>query len=358
MVIAQCRRRAQCSPLWAKPGQLDSLVIYGHRRTGKSSIVRNLRHFCRFPADTSTAMLNLQTVDWAQGLSDLCYAIAFALWEAAPHDLEEPCAEAYQEHPGPTLRALLAHRNQVRTPHRTILVLDEYELLDTHPPAAQGEEFVRLLRGFTQQYPWLTVALVGLHTLEERAASFYQAIFTWRPLKVGLMDEDAVADVLQVQDESFPLEYSLDAVRRAYAVTGGQPFLVQLLGDGLVQRFNRQLRQQLDPPSPTFTAADVDAVVDEPQFYQQGDAYFRGIWSQADEAPPGQHRLLQALAPHAEGLTIQALQDASGLDAETRAAALPALRRHDVVVCEEEPCRYRVELLRRWVAAGAVPSAV
>lgn len=77
-------------------------------------------------------------------------------------------------------------------------------------------------------------------------------------------------------------------------MTGGQPFLVQLLGDGLVQRFNRQLRQQLDPPSPTFTATDVDAVVDEPQFYQQGDAYFRGIWSQADEAPPSGGTMLSS----------------------------------------------------------------
>ncbi|HEY5871317.1 MAG TPA: hypothetical protein VI542_38065 [Candidatus Tectomicrobia bacterium] len=70
-------------------------------------------------------------------------------------------------------------------------------------------------------------------------------------------------------------------MRRAYDVTGGQPFLVQLLGDSLVQRFNQQLRQQLDPPLPTFAVADVDAVVDDPQLYQQGDAYFRGIWAQA-----------------------------------------------------------------------------
>jgi hypothetical protein len=349
---------AQIESMWSKPGQLDSLVIYGHRRTGKSSIVRNLRHFCTFTIDTSIAVLNLQTVDWSQGLSDLCYAIAFALWEAAPTYMDEPLPDLYERHPLATLRHLLAHLNQSQTPRRYILILDEYELLDAHLPAAMAEDFVTALRGFTQQYPWLVMALVGLHTLEERAASFYQAIFTWRPLKVGLMDADAVADVLQVQDDSFPLEYGLDAVRRSCDVTGGQPFLVQLLGDSLVQRFNRQLRQQLDPPSPTFTSADVDAVVADPQFYQQGNAYFRGIWAQAGEDPPGQHVLLQVLAPHAKGLDQTTLQQRSGLDPAPCSAALAALSRHDVIVCQEGMCRYSVELMRRWVASGAATTEI
>ena len=30
----------QIASFWAKPGQRDSLVIYGHRRMGKSSIAR------------------------------------------------------------------------------------------------------------------------------------------------------------------------------------------------------------------------------------------------------------------------------------------------------------------------------
>jgi len=142
---------------------------------------------------------------------------------------------------------------------RCILILDEYELIDEKLSAATAKDFATLLRGLTQQYPWLAMALVGLHSLEERSASFYQAIYAWRPIRVGLMDTDAVAEVLQVEDDAFPLEYSLDAVARIHALTGGQPFLVQLLGDSLVQRFNQQLRQQLDPPSPTFSAADVDA---------------------------------------------------------------------------------------------------
>jgi hypothetical protein len=71
---------AQIESMWDKPGQRDSLVIFGHRRMGKTCVVKNLRHFCRFQEDTALAFLTLQNVDWGQGLNDLCYAMAFQLW--------------------------------------------------------------------------------------------------------------------------------------------------------------------------------------------------------------------------------------------------------------------------------------
>jgi hypothetical protein len=342
----------QISAMWAKPGQRDSLVIFGHRRMGKSSIARNIQHFCALGENTYLAVLNLQSVDFSDGLSDLCYALAFRLWEEATTLFDEPQIKEYQEHPIPTLRHLLAMLNRREPQPRCILILDEYELIDQKLSPKEANEFVSLLRGLTQQYTWLVMALVGLHSLEERSASFYQAIYAWRSVRVGLMDADAVAEVLQVEDDTFPLEYSLDAVARAHALTGGQPFLVQLLGDSLVQRFNQQLRQQLDPPSPTFSAADVDAVVTDPQFYQQGSIYFRGIWSQANENPCGQQAILQRLAPHEVGLDRAALQSASSLESAVFNTALEALQRHDVVTVVDGRCCYAVELMRRWVVSN------
>jgi hypothetical protein len=342
----------QINAMWAKPGQRDPLVIFGHRRMSKSSIARNIQHFCKLGENTYLAVLNLQSVDLSHGLSDLCYALAFRLWEAATKLFDEPKIEEYQEYI-PALRRLLATLDRHTPQPRCILILDEYELIDEKLSAKAAEDFVTLLCGLTQQYPWLVMALVGLHSLEERSASFSKDIFAWRSIRVGLMDADAVAEVLQVEDDTFSLEYSLDAVARAHALTGGQPFLVQLLGDSLVQRFNKQLRQQLDPPSPTFSAADVDAVVTDPQFYQQGNTYFRGIWSQASKNPTGQQAILQALALHEAGLDRTALQRASSLEPAAFNDALDALQRHDVVTVVNERYRYAVELMRRWVVSNS-----
>lgn len=343
---------SQLQAAWAKPGPRESLVIYGHRRMGKSSIARALLHFCNLGDETGLAVLNLQAVDWSGGVAYLAHAIAFELWRARPTSLPEPSPDDFTAHPIPTLQSWLARLHATHPERRYLLILDEYELLEEKLPPDAARAFSTLLRGLTQQEPWLAVALVGLHTLQERSADIYHEMFAWRTLRVGLMDADAVADTLQVEDDDFPLEYDLDAIARAHHLTGGQPFLVQLLGDSLVQRFNRQLRHDLTPPPPRLTAADVDAVTSDAMFFEQGDAYFRGIWAQAGEAPAGQHALLRALAPHPDGLSEAAWQAATGLDAATFAQAQDALARHDVIACTGGTCRYTVELLRRWVETG------
>ena len=122
-----------------------------------------------------------------------------------------------------------------------------------------------------------------------------------------------------------------------------------------MQRFNQQFKQQLEPPVPTFTAADVDAVVEDSRFYLNGHVYFNGIWAQAGEAPPGQQALLKILANHSEGLDRNAWRQTSNLDPAAFDAALEALNNHDVVTDENGICRYSVELMRRWVAAQHPP---
>src|SRR4029453_19592079 len=96
-------------------------------------------------------------------------------WGGGTACMKKPPPDPYERYPLATLRHLLAHLNQSQTPRRYILILDEYELLDAHLPAAMAEDFVTALRGFTQLYPWLVIALVGLHTFEEPPASFYRA---------------------------------------------------------------------------------------------------------------------------------------------------------------------------------------
>ena len=264
--------------------------------------------------------------------------------------MDEPDLEEYAQKPLLVLNRYLIHLHRAQPDRRYILVLDEYEVLESSLSPAEAREFVTTLRGLTQQYPWLVMALVGLHTLQERTADFYEAIFAWRPLKVGFLDEDGVAAVLEPERDDFPLSYDREAVALIYSLTGGQPFLVQLLGDSLIQKFNEQLRR-LTAPSATFTAADVQATIDDPRFYAQGNGYFTGIWGQAEKEPAGQHLILQKLAPYKEGLDEEALQQACAaqLSGPAFRAALTALSVHDMIVAKSRVYVYTVELLRRWV---------
>lgn len=335
---------------WGKPGPRDTLVIVGHRRSGKTSFARALPSVCRLGDDTRVAFLNLQSVDWSEGLSDLCYAIAFALWEADPDRVDEPAPDDYEHHPLATLRRWLARLEHATPPRRYILLLDEYELLDERAPDRDTGDGAALLHALTAP-PGLALGLIGLHAPDEWSAGLRDALGQWQVIRVGGLDRQGFAALLR-GDEALPLAYTPDALDRAYQLTGGQPFLGHLLGEGLVQRFNQQLTQSVDPPAPTFTATDVDAVVDDPRFYANGYVYFNGIWAQASEAPPGQQAVLKILANHRNGLDQAGWREHSRLDPGAFDAAVEALARHDVVACEQGVCRYRVELLRRWVAFG------
>jgi predicted Rossmann fold nucleotide-binding protein DprA/Smf involved in DNA uptake len=94
---------------------------------------------------------------------------------------------------------------------------------------------------------------------------------------------------------------------------------------------------------------EVEAVVNDPEFFQQGSGYFYGVWGQAARGAAGQQAILRALAPSPEGLTIQALSQSTSIEIAALQEALNTLKRHDVVEEIEGRWHIIVELFRRWV---------
>lgn len=89
-------------------------------------------------------------------------------------------------------------------------------------------------------------------------------------------------------------------------------------------------------------------MIDSPTLFQDGGAYFTGVWRQAETSePPGQTDLLQALSDRP--LTLPELVAATGLSPDAVTNALKTLYDHDVVIQEGDRLGFTVELMRRWV---------
>jgi len=139
--------------------------------------------------------------------------------------------------------------------------------------------------------------------------------------------------------------------RVGYSVLRGQPYLVQLICHGLVTRFNRQTFEEGVERARRFSLADVEAVINTAEFYRDGNAYFTGVWIQAETSnPSGQTTVLSALAQSENGITIEELARQAGLSSEEVSSALETLSKHDVVKKDDEQWQFTVELMRRWVA--------
>ncbi len=115
-------------------------------------------------------------------------------------------------------------------------------------------------------------------------------------------------------------------------------------------RFNRQTYEQGVERARRFGLTDVEAVINVPEFYRDGDAYFTGVWRQAETSePPGQMAVLGVLARSEAGMLDEEIARQGGLVLEQVERALETLARHDVVMKENEHWQFTVELMRRWV---------
>ncbi len=207
-------------------------------------------------------------------------------------------------------------------------------------------DFMRFLRKLVQMSSKVAFAFAGLHTLDEMTRDYFQPFYgSFINIPVSFIERAATRQLLANPDEDFYLDYTPEALDKIYDLTHGQPYLVQLMGFLLVRRYNDFVFEQGRTRNPTFTVEDVKAVVDDPKFFQQGNYYFDGVWSQALQGAADQQEVLKVLALHPEGLS----QEAINMDEENLQEALKTLKRHDVVEETEGRWRIIVELFRRWV---------
>jgi len=341
--------------LWSGTGQKPSVVLYGHRRMGKSSILHNLG--ARFGPHVVVVDFNMQRVGLVESTGELLYNLALALYDAQEEtrffgknlvSLDEPDEERFTAHnPYTAFDRFLKRLARSETgqsgvkERRFIVTVDE-------------------LRGLIQTYPWFVMAFAGLHTLQEMTRDYWHPLFgSVVGIPVSFLGHDAAWRLVTQPTPDFPLDYDRDAVERIIGITHGQPYLVQLIGHGLVTRFNRQTFEESIERERRFSLADVEAVITAPEFYRDGNAYFTGVWRQAETSePPGQTAVLRALAHFSpalrEGLEgeqpVEEIARQAGLAPEEVGRALETLARHDVVVEEDGSWHFTVELMHRWVA--------
>jgi hypothetical protein len=117
----------------------------------------------------------------------------------------------------------------------------------------------------------------------------------------------------------------------------------------LVRRYNEQVFELGQSRNSTFTVEDVEAIINDSEFFNRGRYYFTGVWNQAAQGSPKQQDILTVLAEYPEGFSIDILRQRTGLDETILNDALNTLKRHDVVCETGNLMKIIVELFRRWV---------
>ncbi|MGB3405175.1 MAG: ATP-binding protein [Microcoleaceae cyanobacterium] len=334
--------------LWVMSPQLQSVVIFGHRRMGKTSILRNLGH--HLGADVTVVYINLQRLgSVSEGMGEVLMAITDGISDAV--QIPPPADETLLKLPQRTFERYLKKVVEKMPQKGLIIALDEFEMIEELIEAKQiPTNFIGVLRSWVQLYSNVAFVFAGLHTLEEMTADYFNPLFgSVINIRVGFIEAAATRHLLTNPNNDFLLNYTGEALDLIYQLTSGQPYLVQLIGFLLVRRYNDQVFELGRSRDSTLTREDVEAVINHSEVFSQGRYYFTGVWQQAAEGCIGQQEILKALATNYQGLTINHLCEITGLDETIIKEALETLKRHDVVKETKEGWQIVVELFRRWV---------
>jgi hypothetical protein len=191
------------------------------------------------------------------------------------------------------------------------------------------------------------MAFAGLHTLQEMTHDYWNPFFvSVKPIKVSFLTDYSAIQLIQ---NPIPIPYTHEAMNQIMRLTNNQPFLIQVICQELVQRYNELLMQ--GTKIPVFTLEMVESIVNDPHFFSQvsmASGYFNGVWEQAMYSQPeGQLKILRHLCHYP--LSLEEIVNQTQLDISIVKQALDTLHRHDVVKKENDFYSYTVELMRRWV---------
>lgn len=327
------------------------LLLYGQRRMGKTSLLRNLGRL--LPGSILPLFVDGQKTALASDYPDFLYNIASEMRKSAEQGrglalptlkqdtLDSKPFTRFNEWLDEVEGSLDAQGFNI-----ALLALDEFEVLDTVLSKGRFDEtdILNMLRHMIQHRPHFKVMLAGSHTLDEfqRWASY---LINIQVVRVGYLEQAEARQLIEYPVKNFSLRYEPDASQRVLELTRGHPALVQLLCYEIVALKN----EQVSPVRRLARLADVEAAV--PRALDSGSFFFADI--QQNQINETGLAMLRFLAAHGEGAVVS--RDVLARHSQTELdPTLALLLRRDLIEAANGGYRFQVELVRRWFEQTSV----
>jgi len=324
--------------------QDNAIVLFGQRRIGKTSILQHLAAQLPSEGPYRPVYFDLQDkADWPleRVLKDLARTIAHALGQPDP-DL------------GPDLEAIFRQEwlpavlNELPDGSSLVLLFDEFDVLADPQEGQAVAAFFPYLRGLLADDPARLQFVFVIGRNVDDLSNIALSLFKGAPAqRVSLLNFPETLLLVRLSQANDTLRWPVDAVRRVRQFTCGHPFLTQQLCSFV---WERAYDEESDEP-PAVTPEDVDAAV--PDALEASRNTLEWLW---DGLPPAERVVTSALAEAGPGpITQEGLErllHESGVRVVIRELqnAPQLLQEWDLIEPADGGYRFRVELLRQWIA--------
>ncbi len=320
------------------------LLLYGQRRTGKTSLLNNLGRL--LPSTITPLFIDLQgPTSLAKDYVGFLYNMSRAMLTSAKRHRHQQfpalTREKLTDDPFTSFDEWLDEIEQQLKPKQTLLlILDEFSALEHVFNKGRLDEVsvLGMFRHIIQHRPRIKMLLSGSHTINEfeRWASYLINVQT---LKIGYLQEPEALQLIEKPVKEFALRYETAASERVIALTRSHPALVQLICSEIVTLKNKQPinKRRLAQVS------DVDAAIEGA--LQHGRFFFADIANnQITKKGASILRLLAAENGYASEKTLRA----EFSDDDEFEATIEKLLLRELIEPIADGYQFQVELIRRW----------
>lgn len=253
-----------------------TLLLYGGRRTGKTSTLKYLPQ--KVGGNLIPLRVDVQGIADAITLPGLAKSLVQQIIDSARTSrnltLPYPDKEELKTDPFPTLRDWFTTIERKVSGKRFLLCLDEFECLQKFIAATNSHAPLDFLRHIIQHRKHWTLLFSGSHTLDEIEDYWSDYLINTREVRVSYLEQPEAEELIVHPVPDFADIYVPETVERIIYWTRCQPYLVQLLCSELVDYLNKKYPQ--NALNIKATSQDVDDII--PKALISGNPYFDEFW--------------------------------------------------------------------------------
>lgn len=316
--------------------QKPTLFLYGRRRVGKSSVLKNLQYLL---GNKQYLCVYIDCQQAGTSLTSFWYYLSKAISESLKENgflLENPELETFQYNPFIIIDNWFDEVEKILEKENTIIIaLDEYERLEESIlEGTLSREILNQLRGIIQHRNRFVIFISGSKELNELGLNWSDYLISAKTIKLGYLPEEDARKLITNPIDDFGLNYQGGVkgavVNKIIEITNCQPFLVQALCFEVVKYLNSQHRKEA-------RIEDIDIAIEK--VMGSAEIYFHHIWNV--ECSEKEKELLKRLS---NNISI------NGNEKE-----INSLIRKEVIEKSNGDYKFKVELMKKWIETQISP---
>ncbi len=327
----------------------NSLLLYGQRRMGKTTILVNLQ--AELPKQVIVVFVDLQKIASIISTAKnegyffylLCIEITKSIKSKYPHiSLPNIDIESIQYEQA-FFTAWLDELEDLLGDHSILLALDEFEALEkifahhTNKDAVLGT-----LRYIAQHCKKIRLIYASAYTIGELGNgtwSYY--LVNLQYVHLGYLSKMEACKLITAPIKAFPLRYTPEALEKILDLTHHHPALIQVLCSEIIVIKNGQ------PPELRLQVQEKDVEEAIPEVLERAGGIFIGMKGEAGELGK---KILCFMAKQDNAISEQRLQVAFPNEVHLNEALKLLQKRELVQTNQVGDYLFRIELVRRWFA--------